>query len=216
MAGKGSWIASASSPARRGRSQSKSTTRRRLGSASAVSVRSRLCSLIGVRSQTFLELEAGRLFHVLVAHVADGLREGPVMTLRIFNCVGAVAVELVLRRPESVRAGRACTLVVLVDAAVEAHVNPLRIHAAERSGALGPLVPFGTDHDAAVRVTHLGVHDVSLGISQDMSDVETEDSLQPLESCAVIPIDHGRNECRTVGSWSSHGRLLIVSRYSNS
>src|SRR4029453_6910372 len=91
---------------------------------------------------------AERRFCLRARHLARAHGEGPPMALEVGGAVRALAVELLLgfggdrcpRRPRPLAMG--------VQVPLEHDVNPLRVGAAEALGALDPLLPQSTDHDA--------------------------------------------------------------------
>src|SRR6476660_6105269 len=139
MAGAGSLTACASSPARCGRSRSRSMVRRRYGSARAASVRSRSNAGNDVNGLAELELEAGSLRHVFSRDDAEGLAEGPHVALGVFTEVGAVAVELVFRLSDDLGAGGPGAGAMGVDVLGELDVDSLSVPAADAGGALDVL-----------------------------------------------------------------------------
>jgi hypothetical protein len=53
-------------------------------------------------------------------------------------------------------------------------MNSLRVGAPYGSGTLRPVKPFVSDHDDAAAVPHLSVHDLVLGIGQDLTDFKAK------------------------------------------
>jgi hypothetical protein len=99
---------------------------------------------------------------------------------------------------------------MLVDPALDAHVQPLRVLAADRGRALRPIRPLVGDHDDPIAVAHFRMHDLALGIRQYSGDIEAESLLQPLEGCGAVPVDEGRNESRARQESGGHGKLLAL------
>src|SRR5882724_2245408 len=148
-----------------------------------------------VRSLHRLELEARRLLHLRHGDLFDRLRERPVMALEIDCHVGAVAVELVGGLHRDSRSTLARTLTMLVNTAGQPYVHALRIAAAHRLRALGPTGELIADHDHAVVMGHLRMHDVVLGVGKHFARLEGERLLQPIQRGAIVFIDDRGNEC---------------------
>src|SRR5579862_2180160 len=99
-----------------------------------------------------------------------------------------MAVELIGRLHDDFRACLAGSRAVLVDPALDAYMHALGILSPERDGASSPVRPLAADHDDAVLMRHLGVHDITLGVGERLAHCEAESGFQPLECGAIIAV----------------------------
>src|SRR5262249_14698911 len=134
-------------------------------------------------------------------------RKRPVMALEIGRDVCTVAVELVFGLFHDLRAGSPRAGAVLVDAALDADVNALRVLPAQRGGAASPVRPLGPEHDDAITTRHFGMDNIALGVGEDHARLETEGILKPLERGAIVFIGERRNEPGVAGGGCGHGEL---------
>ena len=124
------------------------------------------------------------------------------MALEIGGDVGPVTIELVGGLHDDLRPSLPGARAVLVDPMLDAHVHPLRVLAAQRGGAPGPVGPLATDHDDAIAVGHLGMDDIALPVGQDLARLEAEGFFQPLERGAIVLVGEGGRPGGAVRRWS--------------
>src|SRR5882757_451976 len=166
------------------------------------------------RSLQRLELEARRLLHLRHGDLFDRLRERPVMALEVDCHVGAVAVELVGGLHRDFRATLACTLAMRVNTVSQPYVHALRVAPAHRLRALGPTGELTADHDDAVVMGHLRMHDVVLGVDKHFARLEGERLLQPFQRGAIVFIDDRGEECGSSRCRGGHGSSPYFSIWS--
>src|ERR1700730_539957 len=161
------------------------------------------------RSLQRLELEPRRLLHLRRGDLFDRRRERPVMAFEVDCHVGAVAVELVGGLHRDSRATLARTLAMLVNTAGQPYVHALRVAAAHRLRALGPTGELIANHDDALVMGHLRMHDVVLGVGKHFARLEGERLLQPFQRGAIVFIDDRGNECGSSRCSGCHGCSIV-------
>src|SRR5690606_18297386 len=81
------------------------------------------------------DLRADRFLRLLARDGADGLGEGPHVSLEVERAIRARAVELILRLLDDDRARSPGLLAVLVDVPLDVDVDRLSVGAVRRAGA---------------------------------------------------------------------------------
>ena len=121
--------------------------------------------------------------------------------------VRTFAVELVSRLLDYLCTRFSGSGAVLVDSPRDTHMHALGVPASERGRTASPVRPLVTDHDDTVLVGHLGMHDIALDIRQDLTRLETEGGLQPLERGAAVLVCEGRDQGGSARCRRGHGAL---------